>query len=107
FGGAAGAGGKGGRFYGNITAFPVITDSPLYTRGDVDKPGDKVPRGFVSILSDGNAPAIPEGTSGRKELAEWITAPTNPLTSRVMVNRIWHWMFGKGIVESTDNFGST
>lgn len=106
-GGFFGGGGKGGRFYGNVTAFPMVTDSPLYTRGDVDKPGDKVPRGFVSVLSDGNAPAIPAGTSGRKELAEWLTAPTNPLTSRVMVNRIWHWLFGDGIVESTDNFGTT
>jgi hypothetical protein len=96
-----------GRRYGGGSAFPTITDSPLYTRGDVDKPGDKVPRGFVSILSNGQAPSIPEGTSGRKELAEWLTAPTNPLTSRVMVNRIWHWLFGRGIVESTDNFGST
>jgi hypothetical protein len=73
----------------------------------VDKPGDKVPRGFVSILTNGQAPTIPEGTSGRRELAEWITSPGNPLTSRVMVNRIWHWLFGRGIVESTDNFGTT
>ena len=107
FGGGGSAGGKAGRFYGNITAFPTITDSPLYTRGDVDKPGDKVPRGFISILTDGQAPTIQEGTSGRRELAEWITSANNPLTSRVMVNRMWHWLFGRGIVESTDNFGST
>jgi len=106
-GGMFAGGGKGGRFYGSVTAFPTITDSPLYARGDVDKPGEKVPRGFVSILSNGHAPAIPDGTSGRLELAEWLTAPTNPLTSRVMVNRAWHWLFGKGIVESTDNFGTT
>ena len=103
FGGGIG----GGKFYGNITAFPTITDSPLYTRGDVDKPGDKVPRGFISVLSTGDAPAIQNGTSGRRELAEWITSANNPLTSRVMVNRMWHWLFGKGIVESTDNFGTT
>jgi hypothetical protein len=95
------------RLYGGGSAFSTITDSPLYTRGDVDKPGDKVPRGFVSILTNGQAPTIPEGTSGRRELAEWITSPGNPLTSRVMVNRIWHWLFGRGIVESTDNFGTT
>jgi len=95
------------RIYGGFTAFPTITDSPLYARGDVDKPGDKVPRGFISVLSSGDAPAIPAGTSGRRELADWITSPTNPVTARVMVNRIWHWIFGKGIVESTDNFGTT
>ncbi|MEP6670356.1 MAG: PSD1 and planctomycete cytochrome C domain-containing protein [Chthoniobacter sp.] len=98
---------RAGKFYGNITAFPTITDSPLYTRGDVEKPGDKVPRGFISVLSTDAAPAIQEGTSGRRELAEWITAANNPLTSRVMVNRVWHWLFGSGIVESTDNFGTT
>ena len=64
----------GGKFYGSINAFPAITDSPLYTRGDVDKPGDKVPRGFVSVLSTGDAPAIPQGASGRRELADWLTA---------------------------------
>src|SRR6202012_152082 len=67
----------------------------------------KVPRGFISILSKGDGPAIPGSTSGRKELADWITSPANPVTSRVMVNRVWHWIFGRGIVESTDNFGST
>ena len=100
-------GGKLGKLYGGVTAFPSITDSPLYTRGDVEKPGDKVPRGFISILTNGQAPAIQEGTSGRRELAEWITSANNPLTSRVMVNRTWHWLFGRGIVESTDNFGTT
>lgn len=98
--------GIGGR-YGGGTAFPSITDSPLYTRGDVDKPGDKVPRGFVSVLTNGQAPTIPAGTSGRLELAEWLTSANNPLTSRVMVNRVWHWLMGRGIVESTDNFGTT
>ena len=95
------------RLYGGFTAFPTITDSPLYARGDVEKPGEKVPRGFISVLTNGDAPAIPEGSSGRKELAEWLTGPTNPLTARVMVNRIWHWIFDRGIVESTDNFGTT
>jgi len=95
------------RLYGGAPAFNSITDSPLYARGEVDKPGEKVPRGFLTVLTSGEAPAIRPGTSGRLELAEWITAPSNPLTSRVMVNRVWHWIFGRGIVESTDNFGST
>jgi hypothetical protein len=93
----------GGRFPG----FATISDSALYTRGDVDKPGEKVPRGFAEILTKGHAPAIPAGTSGRLQLADWIAAPENPTTSRVMVNRIWHWLFGDGIVTSPDNFGTT
>ncbi|MEA3211086.1 MAG: hypothetical protein QOE70_4143 [Chthoniobacter sp.] len=96
----------GARLYGGAAAFGTITDSPLYARGDVDKPGEKVPRGFLTVLSLGGAPAIPAATSGRRELADWLTTPQNPLTARVMANRIWHWLFGEGIVESVDNFGT-
>ena len=92
--------------YANVAAFPAITDSPIFARGDVDKPGEKVPRGFLSVLTPGSAPAIPPKTSGRRELAEWLTTPENPLTARVMANRMWHWLFGQGIVESVDNFGT-
>lgn len=87
--------------------FSFIHDSPLFARGDVEKAGDAVPRGFVSVLSKGEVPPIPQGASGRKELAEWLVAPGNPLTARVMVNRVWSWLFGRGLVESTDNFGTT
>ena len=87
--------------------FLQIADSALYARGDVDKPGEKVPRGFVSVLSKGDVPAIKQGTSGRLELAQWITSPGNPLTSRVMVNRVWSWLFGRGLVASLDNFGTS
>ncbi len=97
----------GRRFAGGREAFTTITDSPLFARGEVDKPGEKVPRGFVQVLSAAEAPPIAPGTSGRRELAEWITAPGNPLTTRVMANRVWHWLFGRGIVESVDNFGTT
>ena len=96
-----------GRLYGGAPAFAYITDSPLFARGEVDKPGEKVPRGFLSVLASDQAPSIRPGTSGRLELAEWLTSPTNPLTARVMTNRVWHWLFGKGIVESVDNLGST
>jgi hypothetical protein len=50
---------------------------------------------------------MPTGSSGRLELAEWIVDPANPLTSRVMVNRVWHWLFGAGLVRTVDNFGTT
>ena len=93
--------------FGRAAAFGTITDSPLFARGEPDKPGEKVPRGFVSALSTGAAPAIPAKTSGRRELAEWIVAPENPLTARVLANRVWHWLFGRGIVESVDNFGTS
>jgi hypothetical protein len=95
-----------GRFPGG-NVFTTITDSPLFARGEVDKPGEKVPRGFVQVLSPAEAPQIAASTSGRLELADWLTAPANPLTARVMTNRIWHWLFGRGLVESVDNFGST
>ena len=110
------AAGFGPRFFGgmppgpgrylNRTAFPAITDSPLFARGDVDKPGEKVPRGVPALLSFGGSPVIPPKSSGRRELAEWVTAPENPMTSRVMANRVWHWLFGRGVVESVDNFGT-
>jgi hypothetical protein len=93
--------------FGRAAAFGTITDSPLFARGEPDKPGEKVPRGFVSALGRGAAPAIAAKTSGRRELAEWIVSAENPLTARVMANRVWHWIFGRGIVESVDNFGTS
>jgi hypothetical protein len=86
--------------------FSTIADSALYGRGEADKPADKVPRGFPAILSPPGTIKRPGG-SGRLELAEWLTSPGNPLTSRVIVNRVWHWLFGRGIVESVDNFGTS
>jgi hypothetical protein len=94
------------RLGGRPPEFLAIGNSPLYARGDVDKPGEKVPRSFPAILSTTTPPAIPAGTSGRRELAEWMTTPQNPLTARVFANRLWHWLFGQGIVESVDNFGT-
>ncbi|MDZ4850322.1 MAG: PSD1 and planctomycete cytochrome C domain-containing protein [Pirellulaceae bacterium] len=81
-------------------------DSELFVRGEPDKPGQLVPRGFPQVMIDnGKAPSISAG-SGRKELAEWIASPNNPLTARVMVNRIWQHLFGRGLVSSPDNFGA-
>ncbi len=92
---------------GRPPEFASIGDSALYTRGDSDKPAERVPRGFPAVLTLGSAPTVAAKSSGRAELAEWLVAPGNPTTSRVMVNRVWHWVFGRGIVESMDNFGTT
>jgi hypothetical protein len=77
-------------------------DSALLLRGEVQKPGDLVPRGLPT-LADGGGNI--ESGSGRKELAEWIASPENPLTARVIVNRVWLHLFGQGLVATPDNFG--
>jgi cytochrome c553 len=80
-------------------------DSPLYVRGELDQPGELVPRGLVQVLSTARSPTIRTG-SGRRELAERLTARDNPLLARVMVNRIWLHLFGRGLVPTPDNFGA-
>jgi hypothetical protein len=82
-------------------------DLPIYLRGDIDKPGERVPRGLVPALGPTRLPAIKPQSSGRLELAASLTSPENPLTARVMVNRMWHHLFGRGIVPTVDNFGAT
>lgn len=75
-------------------------ETPFFPRGDHLKPGALVPRQFLSTF--GNA-SYQSRTSGRRELAEDVLR--NPLTARVMVNRLWHHVFGAGLVRTTDNFG--
>ncbi|MEM7305932.1 MAG: PSD1 and planctomycete cytochrome C domain-containing protein [Planctomycetota bacterium] len=83
-------------------------DARLLVRGEVDQPGQEVPRGFVQVLEDPEHPtAIPADASGRLELADWLTSADNPLTARVFVNRVWLHLFGQGIVRSPEDFGST
>lgn len=79
-------------------------NAAFLARGEIDKAGDPVPRGVVQVVTR-EIPAIKNG-SGRRELAEWIASPTNPLTARVMVNRVWMQLFGRGIVPTCDNFGA-
>ncbi|HVW02351.1 MAG TPA: DUF1549 domain-containing protein, partial [Planctomycetaceae bacterium] len=78
-------------------------DEVLLVRGSSKVPGAVVKRRCLEALV-GDTPVQAEG-SGRLELAKQIASPENPLTARVMVNRIWHHLFGKGIVPSVDNFG--
>ncbi len=73
-------------------------------RGDPYNLGDPVPRHFLRVLSDGPPVSLQTG-SGRLELANAIADPRNPLTARVMVNRIWQHHFGAGIVRTPSNFG--
>ncbi len=68
------------------------------------RPGDVVPRGFVESLG-GTHPAGLDESSGRLELAYWITSAEHPLTARVIVNRVWQHHFGRGIVATASNFG--
>lgn len=82
-------------------------DATVLVRGDLDKPAQQVPRGLPQVLDRGGLPQMPSNQSGRLELARWLTSPDNPLTARVMANRIWQHLFGQGIVTSPNNFGAT
>jgi len=77
-------------------------DAPFLPRGEHSRPGEPVPRGFLAVLKN---ESFATSASGRLELAEAITDRRNPLTARVMVNRIWHHLFGRGLVPTVDNFG--
>jgi hypothetical protein len=78
-------------------------DIALLVRGEVDKPGEIVARGLPQVLTM-SQPRITG--SGRKQLADWIASKQNPLTARVHVNRVWHHLFGQGLVATPDNFGN-
>lgn len=84
-------------------------DSPVYIRGEPDRPTDTtVPRGVPAVLAtEADAFHLSRTQSGRLELARWLTAPQHPLAARVMVNRIWLHLIGAGLVESVDDFGKT
>ena len=79
-------------------------DTHLQKRGDPAVLGDVVPRKFLDILG-GQTLTVPQ-SSGRLELAGWLTSPKNPLTARVIVNRVWQWHFGKGLVATPNDFGT-
>jgi hypothetical protein len=83
------------------------SDAEILVRGDVEKPAQSVARGFPQVLPGGGPAQIRTGESGRRELAEWLTSKDNPLTARVMVNRVWLKLFGEGLVSSPNNWGLT
>lgn len=83
-----------------------VKDLNVFIRGNVERKGPMAERRFLSVLSDEEAKRFTSG-SGRKELAENIASRENPLAARVMVNRLWGMLFGRGLVQTPSNFGHT
>jgi hypothetical protein len=85
----------------------VIAEMPIHVRGNHRNHGRTVPRGFpqVMLAAHSYGDRLPDDSSGRLQFARWLADPEHPLTSRVIVNRVWRWHFGRGIVGTTDNFG--
>lgn len=81
-----------------------VADLKIHIRGSHLSLGESIPRGFVDLF-DVPGDSISSGSSGRFELADWITHADHPLTSRVMVNRTWQWQLGTGLCSTTDNLG--
>jgi hypothetical protein len=91
-----------------VEDLPKPKDSPVFVRGNAPKPGEEaklVPRRFIEVLSPNGATPFKEG-SGRLELAQAIASKQNPLTARVLVNRVWMYHFGEGLVRTPDDLGN-
>jgi len=82
-----------------------VGDVEIFLRGNHLTRGPLTPRRFPTILAGTRQPALSASQSGRLDLARWLASPQNPLTARVLVNRVWRWNFGQGLVRSVDNFG--
>ncbi|RPH52548.1 MAG: DUF1553 domain-containing protein, partial [Planctomycetota bacterium] len=87
-----------------VAEAPKHGNAKVQLKGDPTKLGREVPRRFIEVLGGQSLSSEAKG-SGRHQLAEWIADPANPLTARVMANRIWHYHFGKGIVQTPSDFG--
>ena len=92
---------------------PSVPVSRIMIRGEYDNPGEVVRAGFLSVITGNKDPAPIRldpfkrwpTRSRRMALANWIASPDNPMTARVMVNRLWYWHFGRGIVQTPSDFG--
>ena len=82
-----------------------VVDQRVFVRGAHSNPAEVVPKQFPVVLAGARQTPVTRG-SGRKELAEWLVRPSHVLTSRVIVNRIWQWHFGEGLVRTPNNFGA-
>jgi hypothetical protein len=78
----------------------------VFRRGNPNQPGDAVPRRFLSVLGGSDDRPLSTQQSGRLELARAIVDPANPLTARVIANRVWHHHMGRGVVETPSDFGT-
>jgi hypothetical protein len=96
---------NGGRAAFGVRDAAQIADTQIRIRGEAEQLGPTVPRGFLGIVQIEGLPSIPADQSGRLQITDWIASEHNPLTSRVIVNRVWHHLFGRGLVSSVDNFG--
>ena len=85
----------------------ILEDCPIYARGERTQPGEVVQRGIPAFLGASTETSVPRTSSGRLQVADWLVSQDNPLTARVFVNRVWHYLFGRGLVASCDNFGVT
>ncbi len=83
----------------------TIGDTEVRIRGEAERLGPTVSRGFLTAFAVPHADPVDTHQSGRLQLAQWITSSENPLTARVFVNRVWEYLFGSGIVSTVDNFG--
>ncbi|MDA1230415.1 MAG: PSD1 and planctomycete cytochrome C domain-containing protein, partial [Planctomycetota bacterium] len=89
-----------------VQALEKPRNARVLVRGEIDQPAQEVARGFVQVLNSTQATIAPAST-GRLELAKWMTSPEHPLTARVMVNRIWQHLMGSAIVREPENFGAS
>ncbi len=81
-------------------------DTTLRIRGEASSHGELVPRGFIQVASWTGQPAVDPSQSGRLQFAQWLTAPENPRTGRIFVNRVWQHLFREGLVRTVDDFGT-
>ncbi|HJT77545.1 MAG TPA: PSD1 and planctomycete cytochrome C domain-containing protein, partial [Gemmataceae bacterium] len=87
-----------------LTDAPALYDPHIFIRGNPSRPGESVPRRFLWVIQGDHRRPFAHG-SGRLDLARAITAPDNPLTTRVIVNRVWMWHFGEPLVDTPNDFG--
>ncbi len=98
---------KQGLYTMHIVEEGKARDLNVFIRGNVERKGDLVPRRFLTYFyADGEQPPVFSEGSGRRELAELIASPDNPLAAKVYVNRVWQTFFGRGIVGTPSNFGA-